>query len=61
MFTDALSTACFVAGLEEGMEIVEKYDSEAVFVTDDNKVYLTDGLKDTFEIVKDGYTLAELG
>ncbi|WP_010252421.1 FAD:protein FMN transferase [Acetivibrio cellulolyticus] len=47
---DALSTATFVLGLEKGMDLIEKLDGvEAVFVTSDKKVYITEGLKDIFE------------
>ncbi|ABN51797.1 FAD:protein FMN transferase [Acetivibrio thermocellus] len=50
---DALSTAVFVLGLEEGMKLVESLDGvDAVFITADKKIYVTDGLKDTF-IFKD--------
>jgi len=46
---DALSTSVFVLGLENGMKLVESLDGvEAVFVTEDKKVYVTEGLKDIF-------------
>ena len=46
---DALSTTVFVLGLEEGMKLVESLEGvEAVFITEDKKIYVTDGLKDTF-------------
>lgn len=46
---DALSTSVFVLGLEKGRELVEALEGvEAVFITDDKKVYVTDGLKDKF-------------
>lgn len=47
---DALSTAVFVLGLEDGMRLIEETDgTEAVFISKDNKVYITDGLKGIFE------------
>lgn len=47
---DALSTAAFVLGLEEGMKLIESLDGiEAVFVTEDKKVYITQGLISSFE------------
>lgn len=39
---DALSTTCFVLGLEEGMELIESLpDVEAVFITDDYELHFT--------------------
>lgn len=46
---DALSTAAFVLGLEEGMKLIESIGGvDAVFITKDKKVYTTSGLKDKF-------------
>ncbi len=37
---DALSTACFVLGLERGMELIESLDGiEALFITDDEELH----------------------
>lgn len=42
---DALSTTCFVLGLEEGMALVESLDGvEAVFITDDYCLHYSSGL-----------------
>lgn len=42
---DALSTSCFVLGLEDGMKLVESLDDiEAVFITDDYVLHYSDGL-----------------
>ena len=41
---DALSTACFVMGLEAGMEYIDGFeDIYAVFVTEDYRVHLSQG------------------
>ncbi|RCX11166.1 thiamine biosynthesis lipoprotein [Anaerobacterium chartisolvens] len=46
---DALSTAVFVLGLEKGIELVESLEGvEAVFITEDKRIYTTSGLKDEF-------------
>ena len=46
---DALSTACFVLGLEKGMALVEDTeDVEAVFITDDFQLHLSSGLEGVF-------------
>lgn len=47
---DALSTATFVLGLDRGMELVESLRGvDAIFVTEDKKVYVTEGLKKVFK------------
>ncbi len=44
---DGLSTAVFSMGVKEGLKYVEGLkDTEAIFVTRDDKVYVTAGLKD---------------
>lgn len=49
MDADALSTATFVLGLEKGMKLVESLKGvEAIFITKDKKVYVTEGLKSSF-------------
>jgi thiamine biosynthesis lipoprotein len=48
--------------LEKGKELVEQYGGvEAVFITTDKKVYVTEGLKDNFEFHGEtyGYTLVD--
>ncbi len=42
---DALSTACFVMGLEKGMALIESLDDiEALFITDDGTLHPSSGL-----------------
>lgn len=57
--SDALSTACFVLGLEEGMALAEKYHAEAIFIDEHKQVTITKGLKESFEITNDAYRLVE--
>jgi len=46
---DALSTAIFILGLQEGMELINSIkDMEAIFVTKDKKIYVTEGLQKDF-------------
>jgi thiamine biosynthesis lipoprotein len=41
---DALSTTCFVLGLEDGMELIESLDDiEAMFITDDGELHYSSG------------------
>ena len=58
---DALSTAVFLLGPEDGMALIEDLpDIEAVLVTDDKTILLSSGLTDHFELVGDsGYSIAE--
>lgn len=55
--SDALSTACFVMGLDEGFAYAEKKGVEAVFVTKDKKVYITKALKRMFSLKEKDYEL----
>ena len=56
---DGLSTACFVLGMDASKPLLEKYGAEAVFVDEDKNIYVTSGLMDKFELMKDGYTVNE--
>lgn len=57
---DALSTLVFGLGLEEGLEYVNQSEKvEAVFVTKDKKVYVSNGLRDNFELTSKEYTISE--
>ncbi|MDI3500811.1 MAG: FAD:protein transferase [Thermoanaerobacter sp.] len=54
---DALSKI-FVIGLEEGLKLAESLPGvQAIFVTDDKKVYITSGLKGNFKVTDPEYTL----
>lgn len=59
---DALSTSVFAMGLKDGFHYVEDElkGTDAVFITKDDKVYVTKGIKDNFKLGEDsGYTLAD--
>ena len=44
---DILSTACFVMGLEKGMELIDSTpEAEAVFVTEDMQLHFSGGFED---------------
>lgn len=57
--SDALSTACFVLGREKGEKLLSDYHAEGVFIDSANKVYVTGGLKNSFQITGGNYVLAE--
>lgn len=47
---DALSTALFVMGLEKSREFLKEHkEYDAVIMTEDNKVYITEGIKDGWQ------------
>lgn len=56
LLSDALSTACFVLGKDEGMKLLKEYNAEGIFITTDKNVYISDGLKGKFEIMNTDYT-----
>lgn len=48
LLSDALSTACFVLGVEEGMELAERFEAEALFVTEEGTIEMTTGMETYF-------------
>lgn len=56
---DSLSTACFVMGLNDGINLIDSIQqTEAIFITKDKKVYLTDGLNQSrFELTDNSFEL----
>lgn len=58
---DALSTAVFAMGLEDGVDFVEGLDYlDAVFITKDYKVYITAGVgRYNFTLTDDQFELME--
>lgn len=46
--SDALSTACFVLGPEEGIRLAESYGAEALFIGKDGKLEMSPGMKEYF-------------
>ena len=47
---DGLSTSLFVLGLEKSIDLWREHSSEfdAILMTDENEIYITEGLKDNF-------------
>ena len=58
VLSDALSTACFVLGMEESLPLLEQFGCGAVFLTEDHQIYVTENLADAFHLDSDNYTLA---
>ena len=60
LFADGLSTACFVLGLEKAPALLEKYGADAFFTDEDGNVYVTSGMKERFELMKNTYTIKKI-
>ena len=58
LLSDALSTACFVLGYKKSLPLLKEYDAEAVFITHNKSVYITQGLAGSFEITNTAYSAA---
>ncbi|MBQ3497837.1 MAG: FAD:protein FMN transferase [Clostridia bacterium] len=60
--SDALSTACFVLGVEKSLPLLEKYNAEAIFITNNNEIIstLSDGDSATLTVTNNNYKLGEL-
>lgn len=56
---DAMTKNLFYSGFEKGLEYLKKNnpDVQAIFITKDKKVYVTDGLKGNISITNSEYTL----
>ena len=55
---DALSTLVFTKGLEDGLKFVESLDGvDSVFITNDKKVYITQGIKNNFKLMNDEFKI----
>lgn len=57
---DILSTTLFILGPEKGLDFIKKIEGvEAVFVGADKKIYMSEGIKDKFEITGNKYVLGK--
>ncbi|RQD69698.1 MAG: FAD:protein FMN transferase [Tindallia sp. MSAO_Bac2] len=58
---DVYSTALFIMGLDQGMNLTETvHGVEAIFVNLDNEIFLSSGLKDGgFELMNEDYVIVE--
>lgn len=55
---DSLSTLIFTEGLEDGIKLVEKLDDvDAIFITDEKKVYVTGGIRENFKITNSEFEI----
>ncbi len=55
---DALSTALFVLGVEDGTKLVNQLeDIDAIFITKEKEVYIQENLKDKFTLIDENLKL----
>ena len=55
LLSDGLSTACFVLGADKGMKLLDRYGAEGIFIDENKKVTITDGIRDRFSILNNDY------
>lgn len=48
--SDALSTACFILGVEEGMKLAEEYGVEVLFVDVNGEITMSEGMEQYFHL-----------
>lgn len=46
LYSDALSTACYVLGEEKSAEVLDYFDAEAIFIDKENNISVTEGLQE---------------
>lgn len=55
---DALSTSVFAMGVEKGLEFVNSQkDIEAIFITKNNKIFLSDGMQEIFKLTNQDFKI----
>ena len=45
LYSDGLSTACFILGEEKALKLLKKFGAEAVLIREDGSIYVTEGLR----------------
>ena len=56
---DDLSTLTFTKGVKEGLKFVENLDNvDAIFITNDKKIYLTENIKDNFKLMSNDFEIS---
>ncbi|MGN1144872.1 MAG: FAD:protein FMN transferase, partial [Acetatifactor sp.] len=52
LLSDALSTACFVLGVEKGSRLAEEFDAEVLFVDKSGEMHMSKGMEEYFHLSK---------
>lgn len=57
---DGLTTCGYIMGLQQGLKLIEDQEgADAIFITEDKKVYVTSELRSVFHITNPQYTLVQ--
>lgn len=59
LLSDALSTACYILGYNQSIELLNEYDAQAVFVFKDKTIRVTDGIKSCFTLTDESFVVAK--
>ncbi|NCC87107.1 MAG: FAD:protein FMN transferase [Clostridia bacterium] len=59
VLSDALSTACFILGYKDSIDLLKTYNAQAVFIDKDFKVYVTSDLQNNLTITNDTYKIVK--
>jgi thiamine biosynthesis lipoprotein len=46
---DALTTALFLLGIEEGLSLLKAFQAEAIFLIEDGRIFVTEGLRNNYQ------------
>lgn len=53
LLSDALSTACFVLGIEKGFDLAEEFGATVIFITDDGAIHIKENSDIKIDIGRD--------
>lgn len=55
---DGLSTGLYIIGIDKAMKLIESMKGiEAIFITEDKKIYMTSGINNNFKLVSQKYRM----
>ncbi len=58
---DGLSTGAYILGIDKSLKIIEEIEGiDAIFITEDKKVYMTSGIKDIFTLTEEEFSLERI-
>ena len=60
LISDGLSTACYLLGIDASKPLLDHYHADAVFITKDHKIFLTEGLRDILSLNNSAYSIADV-